>query len=210
MRSVLLLVLIGCGSPGPSSTKDGVTVDLASVTLADDCGDHGYIPPPTVVADKSDAKVDPASKEPMAERAASQPYCPPGAPCNNAVSHARGCSQTSMQLSFKAGAATTVKVTKVELLDESQKTIGTLASRLPKRWDSSKYIAWNEQLGANERVATSYALAAPNWEDMGGRFKAQAKKYQLRVTINVGDAEHVVEKQSISPVVMQPDVMTRR
>jgi hypothetical protein len=206
MRRLLVLALIGCGSPGPSSTKDGVTVELASVTLADDCGDHGYIAPPAVVAEKSDKaeKPDPMAKQAVAR---SEAYCPPGDECNNRRM-ARGCSQTSMQLSFK-GTAPSVKVKKVELLDDKSMPLQELASRLPKKWDGNKYVAWNEAL-AGDRVATSYALAAPNWESLGGRMKAQANKYHVRVTIAVGDAEHTVEKQSISPAVMQPDVVTLR
>jgi hypothetical protein len=210
MRSVLLLALIGCGSPGPSSTKDGVTVDLASVTLADDCGDHGYIPPPTVVAQAGSDHQKAADTEIAAKQsvARSETACPNGEDCHHHARAARGCSQTSMQLSFK-GTAPSVKIKKVELLDDTSRPIQELASRSPKKWDGNKYVAWNEQL-AGDRVATSYALAAPKWEDLGGRLKAQAKKYHVRVTIAVGDSEHTVEKQSISPAVMQPDVVTSR
>jgi hypothetical protein len=201
MRSPLLLLVIGCGS-GPLSNKDGVAVELGSVTLADDCGDHGYIAPPAEPSKElKEAQV--TEKAAMADVAS----CPKDADCGH--SGALSCNQTSMQLSFKAAAPATVKVKRVELLDDKSMPIQELTARLPKSWNGRQYTAWNEQLAKTDRFATSYALSAPNWEKLGGRMKAQGHKYHLRVTITVGDTDHTVEKQSISPVVMQPDVVTQ-
>ncbi len=207
MRSAILLVMVGCGSAAStSSSKGDVSVELSSVTLADDCGTSGNPPPPPTQV---------AGKEAAAERVADGPAnmvaqgsCAKGANCNFARS--RGCDQTSMQLAIKSGDALGVRVKKVELLDAGGKSLQQLAARSPTKWGASKYEPWDEKLAAGQLAQTSYSLAAPDWNKLGGRMDAQTKKYQLRVVVEVGDSEHTLEKQSISPALMQPDVVTLR
>ena len=212
MRSVILLMLVGCGStPSTSSAKGGVSVELSSVTLADDCGDRGSPPPPpSQLAAAGSGKMTDEQKRAAEAESANMVAgsCAKGANCNFARS--RGCDQTSMQLAFKSGDAAGVHVKKVELLDAAGKSLQELASRKPTRWNASKYEAWDEKLAADQLAQTSYALAAPDWNKLGGRMDAQTKKYQLRVVVEVGGADHTVEKQSISPALMQPDVVTLR
>jgi len=207
MRLAIVLALVACS--GTKSSKDGITVELASVTLANDCGDRGYQPPPPPpeptasanMASKEAARQEVARVEPAAEMP-----CPPGKQCR---SFSGGCAQTSMQLAFRANSTATVTVKKVELLDGMGKYVQDLAPRLPSRWDADRYVVWNEQLEPGKPIAASYALAAPDWRKLGGD-DARTKKYHLRVVITVNDSDHTLEKQSISPVVSQPDVVTLR
>ncbi len=198
MRSIGLVLLVACG--GSSSDKAGVAVELASVTLADDCGDYGWMPPPS--------KPPP---DPKAERAASQDVA-----ASESMAKAsgpavyRGCSQTSMQLSFSSDHAASVTVKKVELLDGNGKYIQDLTPRMPMRWNGSGYEKWDEKLEPTKPLAASYALAAPDWKKLGGRMEAQSKKYHLHVVIDAGGTSHSLDKQTIAPVVMQPDVVTLR
>ena len=119
-----------------------------------------------------------------------------------------------MQLYFKALGPTAVQIKTVELLDVAGKHLEDLTPRSPTYWNDSAYVAWDEKIVAGKQVSTSYALGSPNWERLGGRLNAQAKKYHLRVVVAVGDSEHTLEKLSISPAVMQairdPDVVTMR
>jgi hypothetical protein len=220
LGALVLLSLVACG--GHRSTKDGITVELASVTLANDCGSYGMPPPPPEVMAAAPMKREAAGQRVADEDisagaasvVASETYCPPGADCRSAGRHRGGCQQTSMQLYFKALAPAVVKIKKVELLDVAGKYVQDLASRSPTHWNDSAYVAWDEKLVPGKQVSTSYALAAPNWNKLGGREKAQTKKYHLRVVVDIGDAEHTLEKLSISPAVMQampePDVVTMR
>jgi len=217
LTAACLLVLVACG--GNRSTKDGVTVELASVTLANDCGNYGAPPPaPQVMAQaelKREAASERAASQDVAGAAASVVACPPGDDCQSAGrARGYGCQQTSMQLYFKALAPTVVKVKTVELLDAAGKYVQDLAPRSPTHWNDSQYVAWDEKLVPGKQVSTSYALASPNWDKLGGRVNAQTKTYHLRVVITVGDSEHTLEKHSISPAVMQampePDVVTMR
>ena len=198
MRAAVLAMFAACG--GNTSDKGGVFVELASITLADDCGTSGYMPPPSKPPPE-------ARQEKSAGAEASEVYCPPGGDCGDRY---RGCAQTSMQLAFSAPTAAIVKVKKVELLDGMGKYIQDLAPRLPSRWNGSAYVAWDEKLDGGKPLSTSYALAAPNWAKLGGRMEAQSKKYHLHVVVTVDDREHSLEKQSIQPAVMQPDVVTLR
>ncbi len=212
MRTALLLALVACS--GNRSSKDGVTVELASVTLANDCGDYGAPPPPPQVMAQAEVKREAANQDVAAGAAASETYCPPGAACRAARAQRSGCQQTSMQLYFRAQAPTIVKIKTVELLDAGGKFVQNLTPRSATYWNDSAYAAWDERVVAGKQVSASYALASPNWDLLGGRIKAQTATYHLRVVVAVGDAEHALEKMSITPAVMQampePDVVTMR
>lgn len=193
-----LVGLVACG--GSSSDKGGVAVELASVTLADDCGTAGYMPPPP--------KPPPPAKEERRSEAAATMASQDVA--NEKTSVYRGCAQTSMQVAFSADHATTVTVKKVELLDGNGKYIQDLEARMPMRWNGSGYEKWDEKLEPTKPLSASYALAAPDWKKLGGRMEAQSKRYHLHVVIEAGGSSHSLDKQTIAPVVMQPDVVTLR
>jgi hypothetical protein len=206
MRSAILLVLVGCGSSASSSSKGDVSVELSSVTLADDCGDSGNPPPPPAQLAAAGSGKMTDSEKAAAEMVSAS--CAKGANCNFARS--RGCDQTSMQLAIKSGDALGVRIKTVELLDAAGKPLQQLAARTPTKWGANKYEPWDGKLAPGQLAQTSYSLAAPDWNKLGGRMDAQTKKYQLRVVVEVGDSEHTLEKQSISPALMQPDVVTQR
>ncbi len=194
MRAGALVLLAACG--GSSSDKAGVAVELASVTLADDCGDYGYMPPPSKPPPDPKAERREAASQDVANESTAKVY--------------RGCSQTSMQVSFSSDHAASVTVKKVELLDGNGKYIQDLTPRMPMRWNGSGYEKWDEKLEPTKPLSASYALAAPNWTKLGGRLEAQSKKYHLHVVIDAGGSDHSLDKQTIAPVVMQPDVVTLR
>jgi hypothetical protein len=193
-RSLLLLtILAGCASSEATPNQD-VTVELAAVTLADNCGANPPLPAPKVKADSDD----------QAKRA----------PRNDDQLDAYGsrCEQTSMQLSLKATAAakpTTIKVKKVELLDDKGKLLETLTAKQPSKWDAKKYVAWNESIAAGETLQTTYTLNSPNWNKLtNGRRMAHTKKFQLRVTVAVGTQNRTFEKQVTASAMIEPDIDT--
>jgi len=208
VRAIALVLLAACG--GSSSDKGGVAVELASVVLADDCGDYGYMPPPNKPPpDPKERQREEVAQKVSAGAAASEAYCPPGQECRSAGFH-RGCSQTSMQISFSSNRDTKVVIKKVELLDGTPKYLQDLTPRLPSKWNGSAYEKWDEKLEATKPVSASYALSAPDWSKLGGRMEAQSKKYHLHVVVTVDGTEHSLNKESVAPVVMQPDVVTLR
>lgn len=194
MRASVILGLLLASS----CAKPDVSVELAAVTLADDCGDAAQPARPTTLA-QGEAR----------ESAGAAMMCAEGADCGMP---ARSCDATSMQLSIRGSKtkATTIRVKKVELLDADGRFLEELTARKPSRWaDDGKYIAWDETVAANQTVAASYLLRAPNWTKVAkNRWEAHTKKFQLRVTVIVGDSEQTIEKQSITPVMMQPEVVT--
>ena len=184
---LLLIALAGCASVEANPTKD-ISVELAAVTLGDDCAPVKAAPATPAVRAPSDA-------------------------CDGPGCGYSRCDQTTMQLVIKAPAGTkptTIKVKKVELLDSKGKVLEVLTSKLPTKWDgSSSYIAWNEQIGGGQSVQAMYNLNAPNWNKLtNGRWNAHSKTFQLRVTVTVGNAHKTVEKQSITPTQLPPAVPT--
>jgi hypothetical protein len=201
IRFALLTSLVaGCwtGSqqaPKPKAPVDpDVAITLASVTLGDDCGDAAVIPPP--------ARRAPSKPMPPADEA-------PGAAPRHYRMH---CDQTSMQLAVRSTGgdhATTIQVKKVELLDKAGAVLGELESRMPTRWTDDGYVEWNQTVEANQTLQASYALSSPDWNKLtGSRWNAHSKTFQLRVTLVVGSKDRTVEKQSITPAMLEPPVPT--
>ncbi len=191
--------------PDPKPQPREAVVELASVTLADDCGDVGRPPPPPATpAIQPQAPAMPAASEPAARCA--------GPDCANHLR--RACDQTSMQLALAAAVATTptvVAVKKVELLDERGASLGELTARGATAWSDAAgaYQPWDQTLPAGGKLSVSYALSAPDWSKIpGGRWEAHAKKFQLRVTLTLGTADRTVEKKAISPAMIEPAVPT--
>lgn len=182
-RFALLLAIAGCWSSGTSSpTKPpapgAIVVDIASVSLAEDCGTGAQ---PADPIRQSSSRPNPAtvvgSSSQLEESQAGE----------------AACEQTTMQLSIKAGSAGAVRVKRVELLDAKGKVVGTLTPRTPSRWVDSDYQAWNERVEAGQNLTASYALTAPNWDKLpGGRDPSVA--YRVRVTIAIGGEERTFDK----------------
>ncbi len=182
-------------TPTPQTVGD-VTVEIAGVTLGDDCGGAAVLPPPAPAA------VSPARR-------------PPGeAPSAVADNNARyRCNQTSVQLAVRATnttGATPMKIKKVELLDADGKVLGELASSAPMRWSAKgAYEAWDQNIAPNDAAQVSYVLASPAWNTMEGGTYGQANKmFQLRVTVALGAKDRVIEKTAIRPTIMPPAVPT--
>lgn len=189
-RTWVLLLAAGCGATDAAPTPD-VSVEVASITLADDCGSLG-IPPAAADGGKMDAKRAKQDRDALV---------------------ADSCTQTSMQLVVKAtGSAkpTAIKIKKVELLDPKAKgkTLEVLAAKSPSQWTGKKYETWNESIAASQTLQASYVLASPNWGKLGGRSNAAARTFQVRVTITVGTQDRTIEKQATAPARIEPMIDT--
>jgi hypothetical protein len=182
--SLLALSLAGCWTTSqPTVTQPAapdVMVELAAVTLGDDCGGS-----PAVMAPMD-----------ICEGCTYTPHC----------------DQTSMQLSLKATAgtgSTAIQVKKVELLDHRGAFLADLTSRTPTRWNGDAYQPWNQSIEAGRTLSASYMLTAPDWNKLTkGRWNAHTKTFQLRVTLAVGSKDRTVDKQSITPALLEPAVPT--
>jgi hypothetical protein len=197
---IALAALAGCGGKAPAG---GVAVELAGVTLADECGTGARPPkPPNTVAERVQRDMD--------KPAASMAKCA-GPNCGGSYAP-QACEQTSMQLSLRSavGTPTTIHVKQVELLDKDGKVLEILTATSPSRWDDrGVYGSWDETVAANQTLAVSYTLSSPHWDRVAeSRWKAHTKAFALRVTITAGDAEQTVDKQSIQPVMLEPPVAT--
>ena len=196
MKVLLWIALAGCTESvadnfaKPPPPTSALSVELAAVTLGDDCA-----PPPP-------ATPKPAITQPPA--AAPMKVAPGG-------SYRGACDQTTMQLviktpsSFKAG---TVKIKKVELLDADGKLLQTLAARNPRSW-VTVYQPWDEKLGPSQHVKSMYDLAAPDWNKLtNGRWNAHSKTFQVRVIVDVGGANKTMTKSAITATRLPPPVPT--
>jgi hypothetical protein len=211
-------LLFACSSKSsakPPETPREATVELASVTLADDCGDAARPPPPPTRAAASPPvpAQAPSSVEPPADEAVAPSAMAARCAGPNCGHDRRACDQTSMQLALAApaGAATAFAVKKVELLDERGALLGELTPRKATAWSDAAgaYQPWDQNLAAGAKLNVSYALSSPDWNKLdGGRWNAHTKKFQLRVTLTVGTADRTVEKKAISPAEIEPAVPT--
>lgn len=200
MKALGLLVLAGCWTSSQPSTQPAtpdVSVELAAVTLGDDCNDAESIAPPVARLDKPSA----AAGAPM-----------PADICVGCAPIRPHCDQTSMQLALRASpgtGATAVKIKKVELLDSRGGFLATLEARTPMRWNGESYVGWTQTVDAGGKLNASYLLSSPNWDALtNGRWSAHTKTFQLRVTLAIGAAERTVDKQSITPAMLEPPVPT--
>ncbi len=194
----VLIVAAGCGASDAGPSPD-VAVELASVTLGDDCG--GSLPAPAKL--KADANPD-AQERRRAPDAKRDPDADALAGYD--------CTQTSIQLVLKAtptAKSTTIKIKKVELLDLKGKVLETLATKQPSKWNGKKYDKWNEAVAASETLQTSYVLTTPNWVKLtGNRRNASTKTFQVRVTVTVGTQDRMFEKQATAAAQIEPQVDT--
>ncbi len=198
-RLAFLLAVAGCWSSGTSSpTKPpapgGIVVDIASVSLAEDCGTGAQ--PADPVRASSSSRPNPASI------ASSQ--------SDESQAGEAACEQTTMQLAIKGGSSGgAIRIKRVELLDAKGKVVGTLTPRTPSRWVDSDYQAWKERVEAGQNLTASYALSAPNWDKLsGGRDPSVA--YRVRVTIAIGGEERTFDKAATieGPALPLPEGVT--
>lgn len=200
-RLALVLALAGCSS-SPTTTSPvkppagAIVVDLASVSLADDCGTGARPADPVQPSPASSSRPDPATVPGALGQESS----------DGSSQGERVCEQTTMQLSIKAGAAAAIHIKRVELLDRAGKVVGTLTPRSPSRWVDSAYQPWNERVEAGQDVTASYALSAPSWDTLpGGRDPSAV--YRARVTISIDGEDRTVDKAATieGPALPLPD-----
>lgn len=186
--------------PGPE-----VAVELAGVTLAEDCA-PGRTTKPLVPpsGDSAGTRPGPAAAKPS--EATASAVCARGANCGLPQP---ACEQTQMQLAIQAhGQRSSLKIKRIELLDKDGKVVGELTAREPSRWQDSRYVAWDEAIAGQDLVA-SYKLTAPDWDKLTkGRWNAASHRFQLRVTVTIGNRERTIERQSITPAMPEPEVAT--
>jgi hypothetical protein len=219
------VTIAGCSKAEPAEKSDPtvappppqpeVSVVLSGVTLADDCADGQPTKPtrpPAKTAAKPAAEPEPPAAPAAAMAMPSAGACADPKNCHGPTYHQPPCEQTAMQLSWSSIGAppTSLKIKRVELLDASGKVIDTLTARAPTRWDdkTSTYVPWDETIG-QPSLATSYKLGSPDWNKISnGRWNAHSMRFMLRVTVTIGNAERTIEKQSITPAMIEPAVAT--
>lgn len=205
MKTLSLLLLAGCWTTSQPTTSQPATpdvmVELAAVTLGDDCGEITSVAPPVAKLDKPITRAPGAAAAPM-----------PADVCEDCAPRRPHCDQTSMQLALRGNpgaGSTAVKIKKVELLDNRGAFLAELTARSPSKWNGESYVAWNQSVAADEKLSASYLLDAPDWNKLtNGRWSAHTKTFQLRVTLAVGSADRTVDKQSITPAMLEPPVPT--
>ena len=204
-RVGFLVVMVACSKaeppeqePAVSPKRPEVKVELAGVTLGDDCADGVTtqpIAPPSA----------PAASAPRPEAAGDcgLPGC---------LTRVNACEQTVMQLALDVpadAAATTFKIKRVELLDDQGTLFSTLTARAPSRWNGRAYVAWDETVATGKTtLAVSYKLSAPDWSKTHGKLGASGKRFTLRVTTAISDRERTIEKQAIVLVMPEPAAVT--
>lgn len=211
--ALLLSALAACAISDAKTVND-VNVDLASVTLGENCGAVAPQPPPPPPGKFAKPPPGEATRSERAPSGKEAPGSRVRGDCAgpNCGMGRRRCNQTSMQLTFTAQSGirpTTIKIKRVELLDTNGKVLEVLSVGVASFWTQNAYYAWNQQVRASEVVRASYTLSSPDWNKLtGGRMKAHAHTFQLRVTVTVGNGQTTVEKQSITPARIEPMVVT--
>ena len=201
-----LLVMAACTKAGPTTDsptegptsvpkvpgaapKSASSVELTSVTLADDCG--GTAPTSVPVQRKQGAK----SRESEAE--------------DQDRSARRRCEQTSMQLAIVAGAGASVKIKSVELFDDAGLSLGKLVASKPTKWADARsmYEAWDESVAAGSTLNVSYVLSQPQWDRIENRIN---RTYRLKTVITIGGVDQPAQKDFTinAPATLPPDVET--
>ena len=200
--------------------KKTVQIAVAAVTLGEDCQRLD----PQIAAVPAASSVVPASPvaskpKPPATAGQRRPLRPEDvlSPAGDGVhdylslqsnSGESYCEQTAMQLQITStGAATSIALRNVELLDDKGQVLGTLIARLPTRWDdaTSQYSAWDLSVAAGASLKVSWVLSTPVWSNLGmTRAEAANRIFRVRVTIGAAGGDHVLDGQARVVVVSPP------
>lgn len=183
--------------PGPT-TKTGLalesppsganaTVTLTSVTFGDNCdGDTTPLGPPVPLPPSPHAaQAGPAAVPPTSMRAPM--------PSDRASVENR-CDPSSMQLVVVAKAATDVQIKSVEVIDDTNKSLGQLTSSRPVQWNAtaSKYAAWDGKVAAGQTAQVSYLLSQPKL-DSTWQYMSHDHTYTVKVVASVGGVDQPVQ-----------------
>ncbi|MBA3463727.1 MAG: hypothetical protein H0T46_27470 [Deltaproteobacteria bacterium] len=156
-------------------------ISLTSVAFADDCGGQ----PPANAPAKTAAAAESSEPAPKPARAAP-------AAAIAAKEASRRCEQTSMQLSIAAASDVDVRVTSVEVLDESGKSLGTLVSSKPTRWSDAQaaYQPWDGKVVSGQTALVSYVLSQPSFVSS---YDERDRTYTVKVVTSVGGVEQPLQ-----------------
>lgn len=195
-------------APAPKVAPAKVTVAMTAATLAEDCGGTAPSAPPAPPPTKFSQP--PPSAGARADMSGEEDMPRPGGAAR--ARGARRCEQTSMQLSVIASpgiAPTSIRVKKVELVDDTGKLIGVLNVGSPTVWSDADgiYKAWNQTVAPDAKLAVSYALSKPDWTGVKDR---ASHSYVVRAVIVVGGADQTVQREAHvwAPTIMPPNVRT--
>ncbi len=169
----------------PAAAK--LTVSMASATLADDCKGDTLPPPPP-------APADPIESKPTAPVWRKGAMAADDAPSAAKSKRRHRCEQTSMQLSISATPGAPVKVTvkKVEIFDETGKSLGEVTAREPTIWsETGSYGPWDERIASSGQFAVSYTLSQPAW----GNEDRRNKTYVVKAVVSVGGEDQTIDRE---------------
>jgi|GEM_PF-1730306 len=165
--------------PEPEPEPVLATVAVSSIYLMDDCP---HLDP------------KPAADESQLEPAGDEPPPPMDAPAQGAVARSvakgdsafgrsarRGCSQSTMQLTFtgQGDQASKAKIVSVELYNSGDASLGKLASRVPMVWQDNRYVVWDESIPAKTDLKASYRLAT------SGQVSPAGGTYYVEVVVDI-------------------------
>lgn len=170
-------------APDPAAGK--VSVALASVTLAEDCGTA----PTTAPAEPTTA--------PAASASAASQDVPAGVSSQRVAAGAmakRACQQSSVQLvvSNTTAASASVKVKSVTVLDSTGATVVQLNSYEPSRWADDTYQPWDGSIEAGATLNVAYSLSEPAVN--------AGETYTVRVVVETAGGDTTVETQASAEV----------
>jgi len=174
----LMLVVLGCGdSPSlPTTTVQqpggpAVTVALAAVALAGDCG--GGI----------SAKIAPTG----GACATNAPRC--------------GCQQSNVQLKVSAGSGAgdvTFEIVRVRVLDHnSGAQLDQLTARSPQKWSGTTYSVWDQKIAPLDDFTASYDMSAPNWTTLSPNGFMNTG-YRVEVDLLIGGQARTVSLDGVT------------
>lgn len=173
--------------PVAEASAEGITAQMTSATLADDCGSAPTAAPGKPKKAKSKLKQDRARKA------------------------KRRCEQSSIQLAVVAAegsSSASISVKSVEVLLESGASIGTLNARAPSVWsDDDGYAPWDQKIEAGQDLSVSYALSQPDWSQVKDR---RSQTYTVKAVLSIAGEDRTVEHDAVvqAPTSLPPGVKT--
>jgi len=83
-----------------------------------------------------------------------------------------------------------MKLKQVELLDRNGKLLEVLTAKSASRWDTDKFVAWDESVVPGQTMAVGYKLSSPDWSKIPN---ANNRSFKMRVTVTVGNNDRTFE-----------------
>jgi len=160
----LTLSVLGCGSdPLPATTVEppggpAVTVALAAVALAGDCG---------------------AISSGTSTKGGACPTATPDCGCRQSTVQLKvNATDGTRDVTFQV-----VSVRIVDPADGAQ--LDKLTARSPQKWSGNTYVDWDQKIAPLDDFAASYKTSAPNWTVLsGGRVAQTAYRVEVDLLID--------------------------